>query len=109
MGTSDYRKAYEAAKRELEDVIRQQEVLERRKLRLRKTIEALAEQCEAEAITIEPSPDAAYLVEKTKLADEIRAIMYATDWIRPSQIKDDLEKLGHDLSKYGNPQAAIQM
>jgi hypothetical protein len=106
---SDYRKAYESAKRDLAKVIADQEVLEKKKLALRKTIEALAAQCEGDQVAIDPSPDAAYLLAETTLADEIRTILQAHEWLRPHQIKIELEGLGHDLTKYENPQAAIQM
>ena len=108
---SDYRKAYESAKRELADLISKQEEIDKRKVELRKSIEALASLCKTEEIGLEPSAEAAYLLTNSTLAEEVQAIL-KSQWplyLRPHQVKAQLEKLGHDLTKYQNPQAAIHM
>jgi hypothetical protein len=109
--SAGYRKAYEDAKQELAELLVRQESLEKRKVQLRKTIESLAELCENEDVQIEPSTEAAYLLENSTLAEEIRAILKAQypAWLRPLRVKNELEAIGHDLSKYPNPQAAIHM
>jgi hypothetical protein len=109
--SSDYKRAYETAKRELAELITTQERLENKKIELRKTIEILNSVCESEHVDIEPSQEAAYLLENSTIADEVRAILRSQypAWMRPHQLKAEVEHLGHDLSNYGNPQATIHM
>jgi hypothetical protein len=109
--TSDYRRAYEAAKGELADLLFQQEMIGKRLVLVRQMIQTLAIVCEAEGVEIDLSDEAAILLEQTTLADEIRAVLAANHevWLRPHQVKSELERLGHDLAKYKNPQATIHM
>lgn len=109
--SSDYRKAYEAAQRELNDLLSDQQKLERRIVTVRQSLQTLATLCEEEGIEVKPSSDAEYLLEKSTLADEIRSILIAEypGWQRPNVVKEKLERLGHDLTKYSNPQATIHM
>jgi len=111
MASSEYKRAYDAAKDELAGLLETQIRLEKRKIELRKTIEVLASLCESEGVEIEPSVDAADILETSTLADEIRAILRTNMFgeYRPNEIKAELAKLGCDLSKYGNPQATIHM
>lgn len=111
VSSSDYSRAYETAKLELAELIFAEERLARRKVELRKTIEILGSLCENEQIEVNPSPQAAYLLEHSSLADEIRQVLRSKypDWLRPLQIKNELEKLGHDFGEHPNPQATIQM
>jgi hypothetical protein len=110
-GLSDFRKAYETAKGQLAELVAEQERLEKKKILLRKTIEALALQCEAEDILLDPSPEATSLLEHTSLSDDIRAILRTSypQWLRPNMVKQELQRLGRDLKKYRNPQATIHM
>jgi len=107
----DYRDAYEAAKKELSELLAQQESLTKRIMLVRETIQSLAALCESEGLAISPSQEASFLLVKVTLADEIRVILRAAypEWLRPNQIKGHLARLGHDLSKYQNPQATIHM
>lgn len=109
--SSDYVKAYESAKKELADLISTQDTIEKRIVGLRKTLETLGALCESEKIQIQPSAEAAYLLQNSTLSQDIQAILKShwPNWQRPNQIKAQLEHLGHDLSRYGNPQAAIHM
>jgi hypothetical protein len=111
MSSSDYRKAYESAKSELATLLADEERIEKRKLELRKTIEVLGAICESEEVKIEPSEVAAYLLDNTTLGDEIRMILQShyPEWLRPHEVKAELERLGRDLRKYSNPQSAIHM
>jgi len=111
MASSEYKRAYDAAKNELAKLLTSQDRLEKRKLELRKTIESLAVLCEGEGVEIEPSMDAADILENSTLADEIRALLRANILreYRPHELKTELSRLGCDLSKYGNPQATIHM
>jgi chromosome segregation ATPase len=109
--SSKYREAYAQATRELAELVSNQEKLEKRKVELRKTIESLASLCESEEVKIEPSREAAGLLRVSRLADEVRAVLASVHpaWITPHRIKGELGRLGHDLSRYRNPQATIQM
>ena len=105
------KKAYKAAKQELNGLLSEQQKIEKRLVVVRQNLQSLAAICQSEGIQVEPSSDAAYLLEKSALGDEIRSILIANypAWSRPNQIKNELERIGHDLSKYSNPQATIQM
>jgi hypothetical protein len=109
--TSDYRHAYTRAKKELQSLLNVQQQTEKRLLVVRKSLETLKELCATEGINIEPSEEAASLIEYSTLADEIRTILKAHPGVglRPHQLKEELTKLGHDLSQYQNPQATIHM
>jgi hypothetical protein len=109
--SSDYRKAYDSAKQELADLLATQQEIEKRIIVVRKYLQTSAALCGNDADGIAPSPEASYLLEHAGLADEIRAILNSVHpgYLRPHQIKGDLEALGHNLTKYQNPQATIQM
>jgi hypothetical protein len=109
--SSNYKKAYDTAKRELAQLLSQQEALAKRLVTVRESIQTLATLCESEGIIVVPSAEATHLLITVTLADEIRVILRATspEWLRPAQVKGHLARLGHDLSKYQNPQATIQM
>jgi len=105
------RKAYKAAKRELNELLAQQQKLEKQLVVVRQSLQSLASMCQAAGMEVEPSSDAVYLLLKSALGDEIRSILTANypAWMRPNHIKNELQRIGHDLKKYSNPQAAIQM
>jgi hypothetical protein len=109
--TSDYRRAYEATKRELAELLFRQELIGKQLIEVRQKIQTIAILCESEGVDIERSDEAAILLEQTTLANEIRMILAANHevWLRPLQIKSELERLGRDLTKYKNPQATIHM
>lgn len=111
MANANYLRAYETAKQELAEVLLQLQGLEQKKMVLRQTIEALEAQCKAAGIDLQQSEEATYLRENTALADEIRSVLNAQPLtlFRPAEVKEELARVGHDLGKYGNPQAAIHM
>ena len=85
--------------------------LEKRILVMRQSLQMLATLCGEEEIEIALSPDAAYFLEKSTLGDEIRSILIAQypGWMRPNQVRETIENIGHDLKKYANPQATVHM
>jgi hypothetical protein len=108
--TSTYRMAFEAAKRELAELIATREQTERKILVLRKSIETLSSLCESQGMDVDGSAEAAYLIGHSSLPDEIRALLRARypHFARPNELMEELKKLGRDLSNYDNPQAVIQ-
>jgi len=111
MPPSDYKAAYETAKKELADLIDTQDRIGKRILVLRESLKMLAALCDSEEIEIELSAEAEYLLENSTLTQDIQTILKSEypAWQRPSRIRSKLGRLGHDLSKYNNPQAAIHM
>ena len=109
--STDYQKAYESAKQELADLLAKQQEVERRMVLVRQSLQTLASLCESEGVQFDPSAEASYLLERSSLADEIRTILNAASpgSLRPNQVKCALERLGHDLTEYQNPQATIHM
>lgn len=109
--SSEYRKAYEAAKQELTDLLAQQQLVEQRVVIVRQSLQTLAALCESEGVEVKPSAEAEGLLASSTLAADIRAILAAhcLRWFRPNGVKAQLERLGHDLSQYKNPQATIHM
>jgi len=107
----DYRKAYRAAKRELASLLSQQQKIEKRLVVVRQSIQTLAALCEEKGFEVAPSEEADILLKNTAIADEIRNILKSEHprWLRPGEVKGHLERLGHDMTKYNNPQATIQM
>ena len=104
-----YLKALEAAKRELVEVTAVQERLEKRKIALRKAIEVFSGLTAGDEDS-GFSVDAVYLIENKALPDEIRNILKSLypAWVTPNRIMTELKQMGRDLSKYSNPQSAIQ-
>lgn len=111
MSAADYRNAYETAKIELADLIATQDKVARRIMLLRESLKMLGRLCESEEVVVEPSAEAEYLLAHSTLAQEIQGILQADypGWQRPHEVKAKLERLGHDLGKYKNPQATIHM
>lgn len=109
--SSDYRKAYEAAKQELADLLSKQEQIGKRLVVVRQSIQTLATLCESEGIEVDPSDEATALLESSTLAAEVRTLLSAHFGVffKVSWLKDELQRLGHDLSQYKNPQSTIQM
>ncbi len=109
--SSDYRKAYASAKRELAEILSEQERLQKRLVGVRQLIQALATVCEDEGIEVPPSEEAEYLLTNTPLADEIRSVLRAQhpEWMRPKDVRDQLEQLGKDIAHFQNPLATIHM
>lgn len=110
-GPSDYKKAYQAAQKELTELLSQREKLEKRIIAVRQTLQGLAALCKSENIKIDPSPEAEQLLANSKLTDEILSILRGDSpmFLRPAHIKSHLELVGHDMSKYRNPLATIHM
>src|SRR5579872_1925558 len=108
---SDLRKAYKAAKRELNELFLKQQRLEKDLVKARQNVNNLKSVCESAGVKVESSSEAAYLLQKSPLGDEVRSILVASypGWTRPNQVVAQLERIGHDLSKLSNPQASIQM
>ena len=106
----DLRKAYKAAKRELNQLLSQQQKIEKQVVATRQTLQSLASVCKAAGVRVESSSEAAYLL-KSEIGDEVRSILVANypAWTRPNQVVAELERIGHDLTKLSNPQASIQM
>jgi hypothetical protein len=108
---TDYITAYQTAKAELSDLIFRHREIEKRIVLVRQSLPALAALCESAGFEIQPSSVASYLLKYSSLADEIRAILKSV-WpepLRTHAIKIDLERFGHDLTKYANAQSTIQM
>lgn len=109
--STEYRNAYDSAKQELADLLAQQREAEQRILLVRQSLQTLASLCESEGIEVKPSVEASHLLENSSLADEIRSILKAAwpECARPRHVKFALERMGHDLTRYQNPQATIHM
>jgi hypothetical protein len=78
---------------------------------MRTTLTALAASCENAGIDIEHSAEADYMIASSSLPDEILGILKAAypGYHRATVIKEKLEQLGHDMSRYRNPLATIHM
>jgi len=109
--SSNYRKAYEEAKQELSDLLSERGQIEKRLIVVRMSIQTLAALCEGQGIEVDASDEAEALLAHSTLAEEIRAVLQAhyPTYLRPHWVKAELQRLGHDLSNYRNPQASIQM
>lgn len=101
--SATYLAALEAAKKELVEITTFQELLEKRKIVLRKAIEGFSSLLEDERA------NADYLMG-TPLPDEIKNIMKSRypGWVTPHFVMSELKSMGRDLARYPNPQSAIQ-
>jgi hypothetical protein len=108
---SDYRKAYASAKRELAEILSEQERLQKKLVVVRQLIQVLTNLCEDEGIEVPSSEQAEYLLTNTSVADEIRSILRAQhpEWMRPKDVRDQLKRLGKDVTSFRNPLATIHM
>src|SRR5438270_4158058 len=107
---ADYLNRYEAAKLELDGLIRTQEKLAKKKVFLRKELEHLRSYLESEGVESGVISGVTPLIESTTLAQDIRTILryrYPRA-LSPNVIKSELISLGRELSKYRNPQSTIQ-
>lgn len=109
--TFDYRKAYEQISRDLKNALEERELLDAKIIGIRQTLSGLEASCESLGIDIEPSREAIFIREKSTLTEEIIKVLGATypGYHRATVIKQKLEQLGHELSKYRNPLATIHM
>ena len=107
----DYSRAYESAKKELAELVSTQDRISKRIVVLRESLKMLEALCQSEEVEIEPSAEADYIRLHSTLAQDIQAILKAEypSPMRPSQVREKLERLGHNLSEYKNPQAMIHM
>jgi hypothetical protein len=107
----DYRKAYEQISRDLKKALEERDHLDAKISAIRTTITALAASCERAGIEIEHSAEAEHMVVSSSLPEEILSILRAAypGYHRATVIKEKLEQLGHDLSRYKNPLATIHM
>jgi hypothetical protein len=110
-GNQQYRKAYEAAASELEEILIGQEKAEQRILALRKTMNALATLCEQEGInTSDLDAKYAWLTRMVRgsLTEDILKIINATRVpLTTGDIRAELNKLGGSLAEQSNPLATI--
>src|SRR5207253_1164914 len=70
-----YRDAYYAANRDLAKLLAEQQMLEKKKLVLRKTLETLAALCESVGATVDRSVEAATLLDRFSLAAETKNVV----------------------------------
>jgi len=108
---ADWLETYKAAKRELSDLMHQFKQTERRIVAARFSLYRSRRHCEHYGLSVDPSKEATFLLKHSTLADEIRALMkfIGDAQVHPKVIQEDLVRLGHDMCKYKNPQATIQM
>ena len=89
---------------ELATLLQQQEDAQQRITELRALIESLETHLKLSA-----DPIAKQLLETMTLADEVRELLKSRypAWLRPLQIKHELERIGVDLARYSNSQSTI--
>jgi Fe2+ or Zn2+ uptake regulation protein len=107
----EYRAAYESAQKELADLLLIQEAIEKRIVVVRQNVQGLKELCESEAVKITPSQEAKFLLDNSRLPDEIENVLRSRfpDELRAADVRMQLEKLGHDMDAYTNPLATVHM
>ncbi len=111
MGNEDYRKAYESAAKELNDLLEQQEKAESRIMALRKTMNTLSTLCQQEGIDlsrIDQIYSRLLKVVESSLTDDIhRIISNADEPLTTSEVREQLNELGGSLAEHRNPLASI--
>lgn len=103
MTKETYKKALEAAQKELAQATQLQKETQRRIMKLRQTIFSLTM-----LLTKEAADHIVKSVEEIGLTDAIREILRIGEKpLSPIEVRKALEELGYDLSKYTNPLASI--
>ena len=107
----EYLIAYETARQELRNWIVHRSDCERRIIALRQSLQSLAVLCKETGHKVDPSPDLISLLTSMSLTDEVRAILQSSDaaYMQPRDVKDELIRLGRDLTRYQNPQSVVQV
>jgi hypothetical protein len=110
MTKSDYQKAYEAAEKELTELLQLQEQIEKRILGLRQTVSSLGVLCKQEDVDFEPGTLAGTLIDRMGITYDVLAIVNgARMGLTPTQVRDRLKEIGYDLTKYSNPLSTIHV
>lgn len=110
MTKTDYERAYEAAEKELGDLLTHQEHIANRILALRQTLTSLAALCKQEDVDFEPGIGAEALIDRMGITEDILSILRAIypTTLTAMQVRDRLKDLGYDLEqRYQNPLATI--
>jgi hypothetical protein len=93
---ASYAQALNAARRELDALLRQRDQIETRIARVRHTVAALSALCD------EPTP------VELGLTDAIRTVLRGSvEALAPTDVKERLDVLGFDLSSHANPLASV--
>jgi len=111
MGNEDYRKAYESAAKELEQLVQQQERTEDRILALRKTMNVLSTLCQQEGVDLSEIDKRharlAQIIEGSVTEDILKVISAASGPMTTSEVREELNKLGGSMAEQSNPLATI--
>jgi chromosome segregation ATPase len=107
----EYRERHSTLKRELDELAKSQERIERKRIYLRKELKNLEIWLTSEGVHIEHSEEDLVVEPSTSLADDIRAILkiHYPRAMRPREIKAEIAELGRDLERYRNLQATVHM
>jgi hypothetical protein len=96
VAASSYAQALNAARRELDALLRERDQIETRIARVRHTVAALSALCD------EPTP------VELGLTDAIRTVLRGSvEALAPTDVKERLDVLGFDLSSHANPLASV--
>jgi hypothetical protein len=111
MGNEDYRKAYESAAKELDEILQWMEKGEERVMALRKTMNVLSTLCQQEGVDISEI-DRGYghvlrMMEST-LTDDIFKIVSASNFpLTTTEVREQLKELSRIMTDHRNPLASI--
>jgi hypothetical protein len=103
----DYRRALDAARKDLTKVLQDRTELDQRASELKKTIEGLSALCDEEDYST-GLPEGATLAD-VGISNAIRVVLRDTSdpALTPTEIRDELEKRGLNLSEYASEMAVI--
>jgi hypothetical protein len=104
-GPEVYRKALKAAQDEIIELLRNRQEIDRRIAGLKRTIDGLTAVCDEIGMVLPPElalpPQATGTVELEGLTDSIVKVLQASNsQMTPTQVRDELERLGFNLGKY---------
>jgi hypothetical protein len=111
MGNEDYRKAYESAAMELEQILQWMEKGEERVMALRKTMNVLSTLCQQEGVDISEI-DRGYghvlrMMESTLTNDIFKIVSASNSPLTTSEVREQLKELGGSIAEHRNPLASI--
>ena len=111
MRNEDYRKAYESAAKELDELLQRQAAMEERIIALRKTMNVLSVLCQQTGIDTSDI-DAAHaklfqMIESSLTEDILKIVNASSEPLTTADVRDQLKELGGSLAEHRNPLASI--
>ena len=107
-GSGVYTRALEAARRELEDLLRERQGIDKRIIDRQRTVDALLAVCEEEGVQLPANLIPNNLASPIGFTDAVRQVLRESGIpIGPRTVRDRLIASGINMTKYSNPMVPV--